>query len=107
MLPGRRFRWMGGMLRGEQKTEDRGQTAGDRNRPLFCRSQAPLGNASPRSSASHSLTPLLIPDSPPRSGFAKQSLAGRIPKQSLGTTESCGELKNWRICVCDTIAPTH
>ena len=46
MLPGRRFRWMGGMLRGEQKTEDRGQTAGDRNRPLFCRSQAALGNAS-------------------------------------------------------------
>ena len=33
-----------------------------------------------------SLTPLPIPDSFRRLRFAKQSLAGRIPKQSLGTT---------------------
>ena len=52
-----------------------------------CRCQALLGNALTRSSASPSLTLLPIPGSPPGSGGAKQSLAGRIPKQSLGTTE--------------------
>ena len=84
MLPGRRFRWMGGMLRGEQKTEDRGQTAGDRNRPLFCRSQAALGMRPAKRC-------FALSDSPPNSGFASPEW---IRQAELGRTHSQAELGN-------------
>ena len=84
-----RLRWGGAKqsLAGRIPKQSLGTTRGTTGLgDSFRRSQALLGNALARSSASHFSD--LTPDFWVRLrwGGAKQSLAGRIPKQSLGTT---------------------
>ena len=51
-----------------------------------------------RSAASPPLTPLPIPSLRRGFGFAKRRLAGRIPKQRLGTTKWGGEKQTPALC---------